>query len=90
MFATKPITDLSLIQKYRESTSALIRNQYFAEFNAQTIEPQRLILGGSSFHPDAQEMVCYLHKRRDSPQTGNSALVYFRGGGCVYGSAEHR
>jgi hypothetical protein len=46
MFNTRPITDLSLILKYREATSTLIPNQYFAEFNKLSIEPEKLSLGG--------------------------------------------
>ena len=31
-----------------------------------------------------------MHKPKTLPRAGNKALVYFRGGGCVYGTAEHR
>jgi len=35
-------------------------------------------------------MVCYLHRPKQLPASGSKALVYFRGGGCVQGQAEHR
>ena len=33
--------------------------------------------------------MCYLHKPKCLPKAGNKALVYYHGGGCVFGSAEH-
>ena len=54
------------------------------------VEVTHLNLGGKEYHEDAQSMNCLMHKPKALADKESKCVVYFRGGGCVYGTAEHR
>jgi acetyl esterase len=62
---------------------------HYIPYRDQMQENQQVKLGGPDFHPDAVEQICYIQKPKGI-HADCTTLVYFHGGGCLFGSAEDR